>query len=131
MLLTHFDPNLDIIIAADASNKGLGATIQHVMLDGSIRPIAFASPSLSKPERKYSQIEKEGHGIIFAVKKFHKFIFGRKFILQTDHKPLLSIFGNKNGVPVYTANRLQRWALILLGYNFTIQYINTHKKTPK
>ena len=52
-------------------------------------------------------------------------IFGRKFTLQTDHKPLLSIFGSKKGIPVYTANRIQRWALTLLTYDFDIEYIST------
>lgn len=125
LLLTHYNPNLDIIVSADASIKGLGACIQHKMTDGSIRPIAFASRSLLPAEKQYSQIEKEGLGIIFAVQKFHKFIFGRQFNLQTDHKPLLAIFGSKKGIPLHTANRLQRWAIILLAYNFKIEYINT------
>ncbi|EPB70403.1 hypothetical protein ANCCEY_10516 [Ancylostoma ceylanicum] len=78
-------------------------------------------------EKNYSQIEKEALGIVFAVKKFHKYVFGRKFLLLTDHKPLLAIFGDKKGVPVYSANRLMRWATILLGYNFDIEYVNTTK----
>lgn len=125
LLLTHYNPKLKIIVSADASNKGLGACIQHQMTDGSIKPIAYASRSLHQAEQKYSQIEKEGLGIIFAVKKFHKYIFGREFTLQTDHKPLLAIFGCKKGIPIYTANRLQRWAVILLCYMFQIEYVNT------
>ncbi|EYC40917.1 hypothetical protein Y032_0589g363 [Ancylostoma ceylanicum] len=50
---------------------------------------------------------------------------GRRFTLKTDHKPLLAILGSKKGVPVYSANRLQRWATTLLNYNFTIAYVNT------
>nr|XP_012217183.1 PREDICTED: uncharacterized protein LOC105669015 [Linepithema humile] len=57
--------------------------------------------------------------------KFHRMIFGRKFILQTDHKPLLAIFGSRKGIPVYTANRLQRWALTLKAYDFKIEYVKT------
>ena len=60
---------------------------------------------------------------MYAVKKFHRFIHGRTFILQTDHKPLLSIFGSKKGVPTHSANRLQRWSVILLNYNFKIQCV--------
>lgn len=52
-------------------------------------------------------------------------IFERKFTLQTDHKPLTMIFGKKKGVPVYTANRLQRWAFQLLAYDFEIEYVRT------
>ena len=60
-----------------------------------------------------------------AVRRFHKYIYGRRFTLLTDHKPLLSIFGSKKGIPVHSANRLQRWALVLLGYDFDIQYRQT------
>ena len=63
--------------------------------------------------------------LIFAVTRFHKMIFGRKFILQTDHKPLLAVFGSKKGIPVYTANRLQRWALTFLLYDFDIHFVPT------
>ncbi|XP_055542871.1 uncharacterized protein LOC129728452 [Wyeomyia smithii] len=49
-------------------------------------------------------------------------VFGHRCILQTDHKPLLKIFGNTKGIPVYTANRLQRWVLTLKLHNFDIQF---------
>ncbi|EFO91976.1 hypothetical protein CRE_11440 [Caenorhabditis remanei] len=125
LLLTHYNPNLPIIVAADASQYGIGATISHRFPDGTEKTIYHISKTLSKTQRNYSQIEKEGFGLITAVTKFHKFIHGRKFTLRTDHKPLLTIFGGKKGVPVYTANRLQRWATILLNYDFDIEYINT------
>ncbi|PIO69207.1 reverse transcriptase [Teladorsagia circumcincta] len=119
--LAHYDPKEKIVVAADACEYGIGCVISHKYADGSEKPIAHASRSLSDAERNYSQIEKEALGLVFAVKKFHKYIFGRKFILLTDHKPLLAIFGDKKGVPVYSANRLMRWATVLLGYDFDIQ----------
>ncbi|KAK6761920.1 hypothetical protein RB195_022856 [Necator americanus] len=125
LLLTHFDSSLDIIVAADASDHGIGAVILHRMPDGTEKAIWHASRSLTAAERNYGQIEKEGLALIFAVRKFHRYIYGRRFKLITDHKPLLHIFGPKKMVPVYTANRLQRWKLILLGHEFDIEYQKT------
>ena len=124
-ILTHFDPSLPIIVAADASQYGIGGCLTHRMRDGSEKVVMNFSKSLSATEQKYGQIEKEGLALVTAVKKFHKFIYGRAFLLETDHKPLLAVFGNKKGIPAHSANRLQRWALILLAYDFKISYVKT------
>ena len=120
----RYDPTLDIIVASDASSYGIDACILHKLTDGSRKAVAHASRSLQPPEKQYSQIEKEALGIIFAVTKFHIYLLGRRFILQTDHKPLV-IFGSKKGLPVYTANRLLRWGTILLNYNFKIEFLTS------
>jgi hypothetical protein len=54
--------------------------------------------------------------------KFHDYLYGWKFLLLTDHKPLLKILGPKAGLPTLAAARLQRWALILAAYTYEIQY---------
>ncbi|XP_055616575.1 uncharacterized protein K02A2.6-like [Toxorhynchites rutilus septentrionalis] len=127
LLLTHFDPNKEIIVAGDASKDGLGAVIMHRFPDGSVKAISHISRSLTPAEKNYGQIEKEALALIFAVTRFHKMLFGRKFTLQTDHQPLLKVFGSKKGIPVYTANRLQRWALTLMLYDFDIQFVRTEE----
>ena len=114
LFLTHYEPKLVIIVASDASSYGVG---------GTKKPIAHASRTLLPAEKHYSQIEKEALGIIFAVTKSHRYLHGRFFTLQTDHKPLITIFGSKKGLPIYTANRLLRWETILLNYNFKIEYL--------
>ncbi len=64
-----------------------------LMPSGEERPIAFASQTLSKAESSYAQTEREALSIVYGVKKFHQYLFGRKFSLLTDHRPPTSIFG--------------------------------------
>ena len=62
--------------------------------------------------------------LIFGLKRFHQYLYGRtcKFQILTDHKPVTSILGPKSGIPPLAAARLKRWALLLTGYNYNIQY---------
>ena len=64
------------------------------------------SKTLTAAERNYSQIHKEALSIIFGLKKFYQYLYGRPFILVTDHKPLTAPIGPKKGTPLLTANRL-------------------------
>ena len=121
-VLVHYDPRLPITVASDASPYGVGAILSHVMPNGEERPVAYASRTLNAAEKNYAQIEKEALALVYGVKKFHKYIYGRKFTLITDHKPLTTIFGPKSGVPTLAAQRLQRWALILMGHRYDIKY---------
>ncbi|XP_050339840.1 uncharacterized protein K02A2.6-like [Bactrocera neohumeralis] len=124
--LAHFNEQLPITLATDASSFGIGAVLSHIYPDGNERPIAFASKTMDTHQLKYSQIEKEGLAIVFGVKKFHQYLYGRKFLLITDHKPLINIFNPSKHLPQMTSHRIQRWAIILMAYQFDIKYRNTH-----
>ena len=124
-VLTPYDPVLPVRLACDALPTGIGAVLSHVMPDGSERPVAFASRSLTKTERKYALIDKEALSIVWAVKWFHVYLYGRRFTTITDHKPLTAIFHREKGVPAMTAARLQRYALFLAGFDYKIEYKRT------
>ena len=66
------------------------------MPDHTERPITFASRTLSLAEKNFSQLDKEGLGIVPGVKKFHQYVFGRHFMIYADHKPLISVWFNKS-----------------------------------
>jgi len=120
-VLTHYQPELPLVLATDASPYGIGAVISHV-IDNTEKPIAFASRTLTKAERNYSQLDREALGIVYGVKKFHQYLYGRKWTLVTDHKPLTSIFHPHKAIPAMAAARLQRWALLLGGYDYDIEF---------
>ena len=126
-VLVHYNPDLPIRLAGDASAYGIGAVISHILPDGAERPIAFASRTLLPSERNYAQIEREALSLIFGISKFHSYLFGRKFVLVTDHKPLITILGEKKGIPPITAARLQRWAIKLSAYTYEIEFRRTHE----
>lgn len=125
LMLVHYNPNVDICVAADASQNGIGAVAYHAYPDGSMKAFYHVSRRLTETEQRYSQIEKEALAIVFGVTKFRKYIWGRKFKLFTDHRPLLAIFNPNSGIPRHTANRLQRWAEHLLSYDFEINFTRT------
>ena len=97
------------------------------MPDGSERPVAYASRSLTAAERKYSQIDKEALALVWGVKKFNLYLCGWKFTLVTDHQPLTSIFNPTKSTPATAAARLARYAVFLGSHDYNIEYKNTAK----
>ncbi len=120
--LAHYDATKPLQLACDASPYGVGAVLSQHDKNGNERPVAFASRTLSSAEKNYAQIEREALSLIFGVRKFHQYLYGRVFTLFTDHKPLTSILNPKAGIPTLAAARMQRWALILAGYQYNIVY---------
>lgn len=124
-VLTHYSLNLPVRLPYDASSFWQGAVSPHVFPYGCERPTAYASRLLSPSERNYSQLDKGALSVIFGVVRFHQFIYGRKFTLVTDHKPLLAILGPNSGIPTLAAARMQRWALVLSKYTYELEMCPT------
>ena len=108
----HYDATLPLRLAGDASAFGLGVVLSHRFPDGSERPVAYASRTLTPSERNYSQLEKEALSLVYGVKKFHSYLYGRTFELLTDHKPLTTILGPKTGIPSIAAAQITKMGTI-------------------
>lgn len=81
-------------------------------------PICYASRKLQPREVKYSTIEKECLALVWAVEKFHVYLYGVEFLLETDHQPLTYMTCTK-----IKNNRVLRWALSLQPYSFVIKAV--------
>ena len=114
-ILAYPDFELPFILTTDASNYALGAVLSQIQ-NKIERPIAFASRTLNKCETNYSTIEKEALAIIWAVNKYKPYLFGQKFTLLTDHKPLQFIKNcNKN-------QKILKWRIELENYDYIPMY---------
>ena len=113
--LGQHNPNSKTVIAADASSFGLGAVIFQQQRNGDWMPIAYASRALT------ATIEKEALAITWACERFNDYVLGMKFHIQTDHKPLLSLLGNRNldDLPA----RIQRFRMWMMKYHYTIEHV--------
>ena len=119
----HFDPDKALILSCDASPYGVGAILSHQFSNGNEKPIASASHTLAPAEMKYARLEKEGLAILFGVKRFHQFLYGRKFtILYSDHRLLEHLLSESRPTPAMASARIQRWAQTLGAYGYLIAY---------
>ena len=104
------------ILDTDASNTGSGAVLSQVQ-DGQEKVIGYFSKVFAKPERKYCTTRKELLAMIKAIRYFHYYLAGRKFLLRTDHGSLRWLTKFKN-----TDGQLARWLEVLSEYNYEIQH---------
>jgi hypothetical protein len=111
------DLSKDFVLRTDACDTGLGAVLlqEH---DGTLFPVAYGSRKLSAAEKNYSVSERECLGIVFGISRFERYLYGRKFLLETDHQPLAYLAQVK-----LSNGRLMRWSLFLQQYQMQIRYV--------
>ena len=113
-VLSYYDPQGELEVQCDASNKGLGAALLQ-----NEKPVAYASRALTETEQRYATIEKEMLAVVFALEKFNNYTYGRPVTVHSDHKPLESIL--KKSITC-ASPRLQRMMMRLQKYNFKVNY---------
>ena len=111
--LRYFNPLLPVTIQVNASQVGLGtALLQN-------KPVAFASKAFTDTECRYTNKEREMLAVVFGAERFHMYVYGQSFTIESDNKPLESI-SRKNLADMPA--QLQCMMLCLQGYNLTICY---------
>ena len=115
-ILQYPDFEKPFILTTDASNVAIGAVLSQGRI-GSDLPIAYASRTLNTAELNYSTVEKELLAIVFGTNYFRPYLFGRKFTIITDHKPVEYLFNMKE-----PNSRLVRWRLKLQKFDYQICY---------
>ena len=115
-VLKYPDFNQPFILTTDASGEGLGAVLSQGGITRDL-PVAFASRTLNRAERNYSTTEQELLAIVWGMHYFRPYLYGRKFTVVTDHKPLTWIMNVKD-----PGSRLLRWRIMLEEYDYDIVY---------
>ena len=112
--LAFYDPSKPVTLEVDSSQRGMGAALVQEN-----QPVAFASKSLSETQSNYPNIDREMLAVVFGISRFQTYLYGRRFTVITDHRPLVMIV-NK---PLHRAPpRLQRMLYKIQGYDFDLQY---------
>ena len=115
IILPYCDRTKETALQTDASKKGFGAVIQQEE-----HPIYYASRALTSAEKNYQNLECEAQVAVWGMEEFHYFLYGRQFILQTDQKPLVSIF-IKHMIDV--SPRIHKITIRAWQYDFEPQHI--------
>ena len=120
-VLAQYCPNRATKVAADASSFGLGGVLSQKQPSGEWRPVAFISRSMTEAECRYAQIEKEALALTWACERFQSYLIGMDFLIQTDHKPLISLLGSRalDDLPP----RILRFRLRLLRFTYKIEHV--------
>ena len=115
-------PNLSqpFVLRSDASSVGIGAALLQDGSDGTLHPVRYISRKLTDAERNYSTTERECLALVWAIHKCQKYLHGKMFIVQTDHRPLAVL----NRQTSLANGRLQRWSLLLNDFTFSIEPIS-------
>ena len=120
-ILSLYDQKCPTRVSADASSFGLGAVLMQQHSDKQWRPVAYASRVMTPTEQRYAQVEKEALAVTWACERFLHYLLGLPFEIKIDHKPLVSLLGNKpiDELPL----RIQRFRMRMMKYTYSIFHV--------
>ena len=115
-ILQYPDFSKPFNLTTHASGYAIGGVLSQGPI-GKDLPIAYASRLLNSAEQNYSTIEKECLAIVYSAMHFRPYLYGRKFTIVTDHKPLVWMHSIKD-----PTSRIWKWKLKLSDFEFDILY---------
>ena len=116
-LVQPYSLQKEATVTTDASEKAICGVLSQ---EG--HPVIYVSRKLTPAEQNYSNIEREALAIVFVVTGLKQFLLGRRFTLQTDHKPLKYLFAPDEEIPKTASARITRWAIALMGFDYELRY---------
>ena len=117
-VLQPFSLQKDSVVTTDASEKSLGAVLTQ---EG--RPVIYISRKLTPTEARYSNIEREALAVVWACCRLQQFLVGKKFLIQTDHKPLIYILNSCMSLKTDISPRLMRFSIKMMRFDYDIRHI--------
>ncbi|MCG8113721.1 MAG: RNase H-like domain-containing protein, partial [Candidatus Thiodiazotropha taylori] len=119
-VMAYYNPSAETHLIVDASPCGVAAILNQKQSNGDVRPVAYASRTLTPTERRYSQTEREALAVLFGIQRFHIYLYGmQNFTVYSDHKALERIFTSAHQAPT----RIQNFVLKLQPYSFTVKFL--------
>ena len=121
-VVVHYNSMGPLVLSCGTLPYRMGAILLHIIDNNTERLVVFASRTLSKIETNYAHLEKEALYIIFGNQKFHNYLYGRKLIVYSKHKPPMYMFNVSKAIPVMkspTESYTSHWHLV----HTTMKYV--------
>lgn len=116
-LLVKADVSKPFMLHTDASGTHVGAVLMQEQVDGTLQPLSYFSKKLKPTETRYSTTDREALAVVLACRQFYHYLWGTRFMIKTDHQPLITVFKKKTKCP-----RMNRWILEMRDYVYNIDY---------
>ncbi|GKT32048.1 hypothetical protein ADUPG1_002182, partial [Aduncisulcus paluster] len=121
MILYHPSSNSDLVLRTDASTIGVGGMVAMIQ-DGVEKPLAFFSKKFTEVQQKWCTLEQEAFGLFWVMSKAKNFLWGRRFIAETDHRNLSFMLKSESA-------KVQRWRMAVMEFDFVIHHIKGKDNT--
>ncbi|GKT31850.1 hypothetical protein ADUPG1_002115, partial [Aduncisulcus paluster] len=121
MILYHPSSNSDLVLRKDASTIGVGGMVAMIQ-DGVEKPLAFFSKKFTEVQQKWCTLDQEAFGLFWVMSKAKNFLWGRRFIAETDHRNLSFMLKSESA-------KVQRWRMAVMEFDFVIHHIKGKDNT--